>query len=412
MAPRQGICGLRALSRLAWPSATLTRPLASQMPSSPRQSSRSPHHRLNSSISNPPKPNQQMPSPSPTPHIHILGLGNLAKLFAHSLSLLPHPPQLTLLTHRPSLPPSSPITLVLTRNSTPLPSPPLELSLITPQGPAITHLILTTKSPSSAAAVAPLLPRLSADSTILFTQNGIGAVEEVSSLFPADAQPTYLSAIVTHGVFSTGQFSATHAGVADLKIGPVSGRTSELSTSARWLVDTILSSEALAATEVGADELLHVTLEKLVANAVINPLTAIFRIPNGSVLSPSLTPLRTALASETSLVILSHLSALHPDSPLPPSKAERFSVARLAAMVEGVCEATRGNRSSMLQDVEAGRGTEVGYINGWIVGRGEEMGVGVGVNAGVMGMVERGEVVKIEEVGRLLERMREGVEGR
>ncbi|ELR02187.1 hypothetical protein GMDG_00980 [Pseudogymnoascus destructans 20631-21] len=306
-----------------------------------------------------------MPSPSPTPHIHILGLGNLAKLFAHSLSLLPTPP-----THAPNpspLPPSL------------LPHHPR---------PAITHLILTTKSPSSAAAVAPLLPRLSADSTILFTQNGIGAVEEVSSLFPADAQPTYLSAIVTHGVFSTGQFSATHAGVADLKIGPVSGRTSELSTSARWLVDTILSSEALAATEPSSAS----------PTALSSP--------------PSLTPLRTALASETSLVILSHLSALHPDSPLPPSKAERFSVARLAAMVEGVCEATRGNRSSMLQDVEAGRGTEVGYINGWIVGRGEEMGVGVGVNAGVMGMVERGEVVKIEEVGRLLERMREGVEGR
>ncbi|KFY30494.1 hypothetical protein V493_01867, partial [Pseudogymnoascus sp. VKM F-4281 (FW-2241)] len=175
-------------------------------------------------------------------------------------------------------------------------------------------------APSTAAAIVPLLPRLSAGSTILFTQNGIGAVEEVDALFSSGGKPTYLSAIVTHGVFSTGLFSATHAGVADLKIGPVASGT-ELSASARWLVDTILSSDALAATEVGADELLKVTLEKLVANAVINPLTALFRFPNGDVLAPALTPLRRALVAETSAVILAHLSAL---SLLDDSTGERF----------------------------------------------------------------------------------------
>ncbi|KFZ06359.1 hypothetical protein V502_09909, partial [Pseudogymnoascus sp. VKM F-4520 (FW-2644)] len=184
--------------------------------------------------------------------------------------------------------------------------------------------------PSTAAAITPLLSRLSGESTLLFTQNGVGAVEEVSALFPAGAQPTYLSAIVTHGVFSTGLFSVTHAGVADLKIGPVSPDTA-LSASSRWLIDTILSSEPLAATEVGADELLKVTLEKLVANAIINPLTALFRIPNGAVLSPPLTPLRHALVSETSSVILAHLSTL---GTLDAETAERLSVHGLGEMVE------------------------------------------------------------------------------
>ncbi|OBT67303.1 hypothetical protein VE03_02747 [Pseudogymnoascus sp. 23342-1-I1] len=348
-----------------------------------------------------------MATPSPTPRIHILGLGNLAKLFAHSLSTLPSPPPLTLLTHRPSLPPSSPITLTLTRHSVPLPSPPLELSLITPSGPEITHLILTTKSPSTAAAIKPLLPRLSAESTILFTQNGIGAIEEVSALFPPSAQPTYLSAIVTHGVFSTGPLSATHAGIADLKIGPVSSPppTIGISASSRWLMDTILSSEALAATEVHPTELLKATLEKLVANAVINPLTAIFRVPNASVLHPSLTPLRQALVEETSAVVLAHLTSTL--GALDAETAERFSVERLGRMVERVCRVTGANRSSMLQDVEAGRGTEVGFINGWVVRRGGEMGVGVGVSGGVVGMVEGGVVGKIEGAGEVFR----GLEG-
>ncbi|KFX94656.1 hypothetical protein O988_06168, partial [Pseudogymnoascus sp. VKM F-3808] len=278
----------------------------------------------------------------------------------------------------------------------------LEVSLITPHGAPISHLILTTKSPSTAAAITPLLPRLGPGSTILFTQNGVGAVEEVDALFPAGKKPTYLSAIVTHGVFSTGQFSATHAGVADLKIGPVlagGGDGKPLSAEARWLMDTILASEALAAREVEAGELLRVTLEKLVANAVINPLTAIFRIPNGGVLDPSLAPLRKALVEEASAVILAHLSTL---SAVDAAAAERFSAEALGRMVEGVCTATSGNRSSMLQDVEAGRGTEVGYINGWIVRKGRELGVETGVNEVVLGMVERGEVRALDEAGELV----------
>lgn len=226
-------------------------------------------------------------------------------------------------------------------------------------------------------------------------------MDEIAALFRADAQPTFLSAIVTHGVFSTGPLSATHAGVADLKIGPVSSDTA-LSASARWLMDTILASEPLAGVEVGAEELRAVTMEKLVANAVINPLTAIFRVPNGEVLDPALTPLREALVAETSAVILAHLATL---GPLDVPTTERFSPSRLRAMVERVCEATAGNRSSMLQDVEAGRGTEVRYINGWIVRKGREMGMGVEVDEMVLGMVERGGVKGLWEVGRLMGRL-------
>jgi 2-dehydropantoate 2-reductase len=42
--------------------------------------------------------------------------------------------------------------------------------------------------------------------------------------------------------------------------------------------------------------------------------------------------------------------------------------AEAAALIEGVCRRTAANRSSMLQDLEAGRRTEVDQLNGAVVG--------------------------------------------
>jgi 2-dehydropantoate 2-reductase len=55
---------------------------------------------------------------------------------------------------------------------------------------------------------------------------------------------------------------------------------------------------------------------------------------------------------------------------------------------------TSGNRSSMLQDVEACRDTETRFINGWVVRRGKQLGVDVCTNERVVDLVTRRSKIK------------------
>jgi 2-dehydropantoate 2-reductase len=113
---------------------------------------------------------------------------------------------------------------------------------------------------------------------------------------------------------------------------------------------------------------------KAVVNAAINPLTALWRVPNGELLtSPDRRILLTTLAQEAAAVARARGIALPFTDP--------------AAYVEAVCRATAANRSSMLQDVDRGRPTEIDSINGVIVAEGRRWGIPTPVNEVVWRLV-------------------------
>jgi 2-dehydropantoate 2-reductase len=91
-------------------------------------------------------------------------------------------------------------------------------------------------------------------------------------------------------------------------------------------------------------------LRKLLANVCLNPVTAAFGVRNGALRKPPYSVFAEVLAEEAAPVLAAEGLAI------TPKAATR--------RVMEVARATAGNRSSMLQDVLAGRRTENDHLTG------------------------------------------------
>lgn len=264
----------------------------------------------------------------------------------------------------------------------------------------IDHLIVTVKAPQTVGALLAVRNRLGPRSTILFLQNGVGMVDEVDKeVFPdPTSRPQYMVGIITHGVNTPEQtkktFSVIHAGKGSISIGlpfsretPSSPRSSDpyaMSPASHYLLRTVCRSPILSGLPLSPVELLQAQLEKLAINAVINPMTVLIDCRNGGLLyNYAFSRVMRLLLAEISLVIrtLPELQNL-------PNVATRFSTERLETKVVAVANSTGNNISSMLADVRQGRRVEIDYITGYIVKRGEELGISCFMNYMIMQLVK------------------------
>jgi 2-dehydropantoate 2-reductase len=113
---------------------------------------------------------------------------------------------------------------------------------------------------------------------------------------------------------------------------------------------------------------------KLVINVGINALTALTGLPNGRLLDfPDCKALIADLVAEA--VTVAEKKGLH------------LTYTNPLQMVYQVAEKTGGNRSSMLQDFDRNRRSEVDFINGAIVREAAALGMEVPVNRAVTRLV-------------------------
>jgi 2-dehydropantoate 2-reductase len=106
---------------------------------------------------------------------------------------------------------------------------------------------------------------------------------------------------------------------------------------------------------------------KFAINCVINPLTAMKRCRNGELLQDGKAGAALAALCEEAEPALRALGLWHGDT-------------NLKSAAVNVCRQTAGNRSSMLQDVLAGRETELAYLTGELLRRAAKAGLALPEN--------------------------------
>ena len=267
----------------------------------------------------------------------------------------------------------------------------------------ITNLIVSLKA-KDILGLQRVAHRLTKDSAILFVQNGMGYIDKVNDIvFPdPETRPNYIIGVVTHGAKRTKAYTVVHAGHGTIALTILprvnSATTQTFPPSARYLLRTITRTPVLAAVAYSPTELLQQQLEKLAINCIINPLTAIMDCTNGELIhNYHITRVMRLLLAEISLVIRSL-----PELQNIPNVQSRFDPGRLELATIRIAGATSLNLSSMLQDVRAGKETEIDFINGYIIRKGEEMGIRCIMNYMLMHMLEaKQKIVDRNDVERL-----------
>ena len=232
------------------------------------------------------------------------------------------------------------------------------------QAPTPDLLVVTTKAYDTArAAAAAENARVVGPATrVLTLQNGLGNAEALHARFG----DRVLVGVTSHGVTFVEPGHVRHAGLGYLRLGSPYGAP----------VDDVV--EAFAACGLGAERAADVWGEvwaKVVVNVAINPATAITSLPNGALLQArELAEVMERAAEEAVAVAEAAGVRLPPDD--------------LVARARQVAERTAENRSSMLQDVERGRRTEIDAICGEIVARGLARGIDTPVNMTLTALVK------------------------
>lgn len=227
--------------------------------------------------------------------------------------------------------------------------------------------LLCVKSRMVEEAVTLAQPALRGAKLFLALQNGISHLEVLPVLCRSVC---WGLGATTQGATLVGPGQVLHRGSGPTWIGlppqakgdVPSGRSSchqSLLLAAETLTEAGVPSEAVAA-------ILPRLWDKLLVNVGINALTAINGCPNGALLDDPVIAETMAAAVGEGARVAEKLGIKLVREPLPA--------------VREVCRATATNISSMLQDLRAGRPTEIEAINGAVVRLAGPLGIPVPVN--------------------------------
>jgi 2-dehydropantoate 2-reductase len=218
--------------------------------------------------------------------------------------------------------------------------------------------IVTTKTPGTAWAAEIAAKILAADGVALTIQNGLGNYETLVDHIGRERAA--VGVIYIGAQMVNGKLRATGAGKVELGRPGVATSRDRLDELGR-----LLREGGMDVTVV--DDAWPAVWRKVVTNAAVNPLTALIRRTNADLLAD-------APASRVADCLAREVARVATASGVRISEDEATKQWRSMAALTGA------NRSSMLQDVEAGRATEIDAICGAVAREGERRGIAAPLN--------------------------------
>ena len=203
--------------------------------------------------------------------------------------------------------------------------------------------------------------------SVMTLQNGMGNADIISQFIEPER---ILAGTTSHGATLLGPGSIRHAGIGPTTIGAWA-QTKESLENARGIAELFTR----AGIETKAVENVHsVVWNKLLINVGINAITALTGIKNGQLLDLEASRNISCTAVQEAISVAKALGIeINEDAP---------------DQVFKVAQATAANRSSMGQDVDNRRQTEISAINGFIVSEAKKLGIEAPINQTLTALVE------------------------
>lgn len=221
-------------------------------------------------------------------------------------------------------------------------------------------VLFCVKSTDTESAGAQMRPHLSPDTLVLTLQNGVDNADRLRTVLTANR---VCAAVVYVATEMAGPGHVKHHGRGELVIEP--------SSAAAGIAQAFIA--AGVPTEISGN-VRGALWAKLVINCAYNALSAIAQLPYGEVVKGA------GISGVMRDIVDECLAVARAEGVQLPGDAH--------ATVRKLVESMPGQYSSTAQDLARGKPTEIDYLNGLVVGRGEALGIATPVNRTLWAVVK------------------------
>jgi len=248
--------------------------------------------------------------------------------------------------------------------------------------PDVDVVLLTTKSFDTENAIRELQSLISTDSVVISLQNGIGN-EEIIARYVGEEHTMGGMVITGFEIPKPGEVEVT-VSAATTKIGELNNK---ITPRLRKIV--AIFNEAGIPSDAVDNIQMHIWAKALYS-AALNPLSAIFRVEYGKLSNPHSFAIIEAVIHEAFEVAEAEKVELFWNS-----AGEYLEYLRHEQIPR-----TEKHRSSMLNDIERGKKTEIDFLNGVFVALGKKHNIPTPVNETIVRVIKFLESPKNHEISQ------------